>query len=234
MKLERSFHARAVATSTRATFRLDRLGDTGRAKARVRRRQSRSAALRDVYTKFNRATTRGKVTRWRRQQLGGGADSSVADELRKLGVERRPRADGRARPAPRREVRDAAVLLPPGSRASSIRSRRRVPSGRRRPTTTRSSRRPEATSAPRTSGSPTSVSATNGTTCGGCRSTTMLRKRQVPAEDRRVPERGGCPPRPTARTDGQLRWSARPSCPSRLVERVLLRATSRRDGDESC
>ena len=71
---------------------------------------------------------------------GGGADSSVADQ-RELGVRGCPCADGRARPAPRPEVRDAAVLPPRGA-ASSIRSGRRATSGRPRVTTTRSLSRP--------------------------------------------------------------------------------------------
>src|SRR5215210_2648866 len=46
---------------------------------------------------------------------GDGADGWVADELRTR-HQGCARADGRARPAPRTEVRDAAVLPPQGAR----------------------------------------------------------------------------------------------------------------------
>ena len=86
---------------------------------------------------------------------GGGPDSSVAGQLREHGVRGCPRADGRARPAPRPQVRDAAVLPPQGARR--VRSGRDAgaTSGRPRATTTRSLSRPAGSSSLRTFDCPT-------------------------------------------------------------------------------
>ena len=140
---------------------------------------------------------------------GGGADRSVADELRRQRCEGCPRADGRARPAPRPQVRDAAVLPPQGAR------------------------RFDQVTTPRTKWAPSPdhypiLKSAGGHLAPRERSPvprlvqqpglgwrtqigTLLRKRKSLAEIAEALKRR-VSPRPTARTGGRPPWCARPTC----------------------
>src|SRR4051794_2735438 len=72
---------------SRATFRWDRLGDTGRAKAKGGGVVSRGSALHVTYARSVIARLHEKGDSMAKAAAaGGGADSSVADQLRELGV----------------------------------------------------------------------------------------------------------------------------------------------------
>ena len=105
---------------------------------------------------------------------GGGTDSSVADQLRGLGVR-----GVLVRMAERGQLLALRCEMPQcyhhKGAARSIWSRRRALSGRPRPTTIRSLSRPAGTSSPKTFGCPTS-GVTTGTMDGGRRSGRCSRK----------------------------------------------------------
>jgi hypothetical protein len=141
------FHAGAVAASTRAPFRLGSPGgdwtgeDLG---GDVVGRET--AAPHDVCTKpKGRLHEKGDSM----AKAAAGADSSVADELRRLGVK-----GVLVQMAERGQLLDLECEMPQcyhhKGRAAFDPMRGRAPSGRPRPTNTRPSSRPAGTSAPRT------------------------------------------------------------------------------------